>query len=191
MYEPVPPPAEVVHHDTPASRIGIEALVGGGAVGFIDSAARNTVNTGGSWDARLTFGSRLPIAIEGAYVGSAQSIEALGLSTNSRLVGNGVEGDLRLNFTNYKVQPYVFGGAGWTHYQITNSATNTSSVLSSDDVGTVPLGAGISIRPAKGFLVDVRGTYRAVFDDTMFDRITNSNNSMQNWSALGRLGFEF
>jgi len=192
MYEPVPPPpAEVVRHDTPASKIGIEALVGGGAVGFIDSAARNTVNTGGSWDVRLTFGSRLPIAIEGAYVGSAQSIEALGLSTNSRLIGNGVEGDLRLNFTNYMVQPYIFGGAGWTHYQITNSATNTSSVLSSDDVGTVPLGAGISIRPAKGFLVDVRGTYRAVFDDTMFDRITNSNNSMQNWSALGRLGFEF
>jgi hypothetical protein len=191
MYEPAPPPAEVVHHDTPASKIGIEALVGGGAVGFIDSAARNTVNTGGTWDARLTFGSRLPIAIEGAYVGSAQSIEALGLSTNSRLIGNGVEGDLRLNFTNYMVQPYIFGGAGWTHYQITNSSTNTSSVLSSDDVGTVPLGAGISIRPAKGFLIDVRGTYRAVFDDTMFDRITNSNNSMQNWSALGRLGFEF
>jgi hypothetical protein len=192
MYEPVPPPApEVVHHGGPPSQIGIEALVGGGAVGFIDSAARNTVNTGGSWDARLTFGSRLPIAVEGAYVGSAQTIDALGLSSNSRLIGNGVEGDLRLNFTNYMVQPYIFGGAGWTHYQITNSATNTSSVLSSDDVGTVPLGAGISIRPTKGFLVDVRGTYRAVFDDSMFDRITNTNNSMQNWSALGRLGFEF
>ena len=106
-------------------------------------------------------------------------------------IGNGVEGDLRLNFTNYMVQPYVFGGAGWTHYQITNSATNTSSVLSADDVGTVPLGAGITIRPAKAFLVDIRGTYRAVFNDTMFDRVTNSNNSMQNWGATGRVGFEF
>ncbi len=191
MYEPVPPPAPEAHHGGPSSRIGIEALVGGGAVGFIDSAVRNTVNTGGTWDARLTFGSRLPIAIEGAYVGSAQTIEALGLSTNSRLIGNGVEGDLRLNFTNYMVQPYVFGGAGFTHYQITNTATNTSSVLSTDDVGTVPLGAGISIRPTKAFLIDVRGTYRAVFNDTMFDRITNSNNSMQNWGAIGRVGFEF
>jgi len=191
MYEPMPAPAPVAHHDKPPSKIGIEALVGGGAVGFIDSAVRNTVNTGGSWDARLTFGSRLPIAIEGAYVGSAQNIDALGLSTNNHLIGNGVEGDLRLNFTTYKVQPYIFGGAGWTHYQITNSATNTSSVLSSDDVGTIPLGAGISIRPGKAFLIDVRGTYRAVFNDTMFDRVTNSNNSMQNWGALGRLGFEF
>jgi len=175
----------------PPSKIGIDATVGGGAVGFIDTAVRNTVNTGGTWDARLTFGARLPIAIEGAYVGSTQNIDALGLSTNSRLIGNGVEGDLRLNFTNYMVQPYIFGGAGWTHYQITNSTTNTSSVLSTDDVGTVPLGAGISIRPTKAFLIDVRGTYRAVFNDTMFDRVTNSNNSMQNWGAIGRVGFEF
>ena len=191
MYEPVPAPVPVAHHDVPPSKIGIEALVGGGAVGFIDSAVRNTVNTGGTWDARLTFGSRLPVAIEGAYVGSAQNIDALGLSTNTHLIGNGVEGDLRLNFTNYMVQPYIFGGAGWTHYQITNTATNTSSVLSTDDVGTVPLGAGISIRPTKAFLIDVRGTYRAVFNDTMFDRVTNSNNSMQNWGAVGRVGFEF
>ncbi len=191
MYEPAPPPPAAHHDNTPPSKFGIEATVGGGAVGFIDSAVRNTVNTGGTWDARLTFGSRLPIAIEGAYVGSAQTIDALGLASNTRLIGNGVEGDLRLNFTNYMVQPYVFGGAGWTHYQITNSPTNTSSVLSSDDVGTVPLGAGISVRPTKAFLIDVRGTYRAVFNDTMFDRITSSNNSMQNWGAIGRVGFEF
>jgi outer membrane protein OmpA-like peptidoglycan-associated protein len=190
MYEPAPAP--VAHHDnSPPSKIGIDATVGGGAVGFIDTAVRNTVQTGGTWDARLTFGARLPIAIEGAYVGSAQNIDALGLSNDTRLIGNGVEGDLRLNFTNYMVQPYIFGGAGWTHYQITNSTTNTSSVLSTDDVGTVPLGAGISIRPTKAFLIDVRGTYRAVFNDTMFDRVTNSNNSMQNWGAIGRVGFEF
>src|SRR3954467_977973 len=80
VYEPAP--AAVAHHDnTPPSRLGIEAAVGGGAVGFIDNAVRNTVNTGGTWDARLTFGSRLPIAIEGAYVGSVQNIDALGLST--------------------------------------------------------------------------------------------------------------
>jgi outer membrane protein OmpA-like peptidoglycan-associated protein len=194
MFEPVPvavPVAVPVHHPGPPSVMGIEASVGGGAVGFIDSAVRSNVNTGGAWDARMTFGSRLPVAIEGAYVGSAQNIDALGLSTNSHLVGNGVEGDLRLNFTNYKVQPYIFGGAGWTRYQIYNSALNTSDISSRDDVGTVPLGAGISIRPAQVFLIDVRGTYRAVFNDTMFNQITNTNNSMQNWNVAGRVGFEF
>jgi outer membrane protein OmpA-like peptidoglycan-associated protein len=190
MYEPVPAPV-VVHHPGPPSVMGIEASVGGGAVGFIDSSLRNNVNTGGAWDARLTFGSRLPIAIEGAYVGSIQGINALGLATNANLVGNGVEGDLRLNFTNYKVQPYIFGGAGWTHYQINNSVSNTSDISASDNVGTVPLGAGLSIRPAQVFLIDIRGTYRAVFNDTMFDRVTSTSNSMQNWNVAGRIGFEF
>ena len=139
----------------------------------------------------MTFGSRLPVAIEGAYIGSSQNIDALGLSTNSHLVGNGVEGDLRLNFTNYMVQPYIFGGAGWTRYQVYNTTTNTSDIASHDDVGTVPLGAGLSIRPAKVFLIDVRGTYRAVFNDTMFDRVTTTSNSMQNWNVGGRIGFEF
>jgi peptidoglycan-associated lipoprotein len=191
MYEPAPAPMPVVHHDVPPSVMGIEASVGGGAVGFIDSAVRNNVNTGGAWDARLTFGSRLPVAIEGAYIGSTQSIDALGLSTNSRLMGNGVEGDLRLNFTNYKVQPYIFGGAGWTRYQIYNTNVNTSDISTRDDVGTVPLGAGLAIRPAQVFLIDIRGTYRAVFNDTMFDRVTNTSNSMQNWNVAGRIGFEF
>jgi hypothetical protein len=191
MYEPLPGPAPAAHRAGPPSQLGIEASLGGGAVGFIDSSVRNTVNTGGTWDVRLTFGTRLPIAIEGAYIGSAQSLDVLGLASNATLVGNGVEGDLRLNFSNYNVQPYIFGGAGWTHYQITNSAVNTSSVTSTDNVGTVPLGAGISIRPSQVFIIDIRGTYRAVFDDTMFDRITNTNNSMQNWSAAGRVGFEF
>jgi Outer membrane protein beta-barrel domain len=191
MYEPVPAPAPVAHKEGPPSVMGIEAAVGGGAVAFIDSAVRNNVNTGGSWEARLTFGSRLPIAIEGAYVGSTQNIDVLGLATNARLMGNGVEGDLRLNFTNYMVQPYIFGGAGWTHYQINNTVINTSDISTHDDVGTVPLGAGISIRPAKVFLIDVRGTYRAVFNDTMFERVTNTSNSMQNWNVGGRVGFEF
>jgi OmpA family len=191
MYEPVPAPMPVAHKDVPPSVMGIQASVGGGAVGFIDQAVRNNVNTGGSWEARLTFGSRLPVAIEGAYIGSSQNIDALGLSTNSHLVGNGVEGDLRLNFTNYMVQPYIFGGAGWTHYQVFNSVTNTSDITNHDDVGTVPLGAGLSIRPAKVFLIDVRGTYRAVFNDTMFDRVTTTSNSMQNWNVAGRIGFEF
>jgi hypothetical protein len=194
MFEPVPvavPVAVPVKKDVPPSVMGIEASVGGGAVGFIDSSVRNNINTGGAWDARLTFGSRLPIAIEGAYVGSVQGVTALGLATNANLVGNGVEGDLRLNFTSYKVQPYIFGGAGWTNYQIRNSALNTSDISTSDNVGTVPLGAGISLRPAKVFLIDVRGTYRAVFNDTMLDRVTNTSNSMQNWNVAGRIGFEF
>ena len=186
----VPPPV-AVNPDKPASGLGIEATVGGGAIGFIDEGARNVANTGASWDARLMFGSRLPIAVEGAYVGSVQGVDALGLSTNSLLVGNGVEGTLRINLTRMRVQPYLFGGVGWTHYQLSNTATNTSNVLGRDDIGTVPMGAGITARVGRGFIFDARGTYRATFDDQLMQGQSVNDTSMQTWNATGRVGFEF
>jgi hypothetical protein len=175
----------------PPSGLGVEATVGAGAIGFIDEGARRAAGTGATWDARLMFGSRLPIAVEGAYVGSVQNIDALGLSTDSLLVSNGVEGTLRLNLTRARVQPYLFGGVGWAHYQLSNTATNTSSVLGKDDVGTVPLGGGVTARLGRGFIVDARGTYRATFDDDLLRAQVVTNNTMQSWSGAARIGFEF
>ena len=195
-YAPIAeiPPTTSPSPDRPPSRIGIEATVGAGAIGFIDETARNATQTGATWDARMLFGSRSLIAVEGAYVGSVQNIEALGLSTSSLLLGNGVEGTLRVNVTRTRVQPYLFGGVGWTHYQLTNAQANTSSLLGSDDVGTVPLGAGLSARLGSAFILDIRGTYRATFGGDMFQGValnTDSSNAMQTWSASGRVGFEF
>ena len=73
------PPAPVPKKGPP-SRIGIEAAVGLGAVGFIEQGAKDMTQIGEQWDARLTFGSRSYIAVEAAYIGSVQSIDALGLS---------------------------------------------------------------------------------------------------------------
>jgi hypothetical protein len=184
---PPPPPART----RPPSVIGMEATIGGGVVGFIDDSSKNVAKTGGSWDARLMFGSRLPIAVEAAYVGSAQSIEALGLSTDSLLVGHGIEGMLRINLTTARVQPYLFGGAGYTRYALNNTSTNTSSVLGHDDIGTVPLGVGLTGRLGRGFILDVRGTYRATFNDDMLRSMNTDENSLQSWNASGRVGFEF
>ena len=190
--EPIPEPFPApVAPKGPPSVLGVEATVGGGAIGFVEEGARSVTGTGATWDARLMFGSRLPIAIEGAYVGSVQNIEALGLSTDSLLIGNGVEGALRVNLTQMRVQPYLFGGVGWTHYQLNNTATNTSSILPRDDIGTVPLGAGVSGRLGRGFIVDARGTYRATFDDDLLRAQATTSNTMQSWSAAGRVGFEF
>lgn len=190
----IPPSTPQPVRSRPPSRIGIETTVGAGAIGFIDQTARDATQTGASWDARMTFGSRLPIALEAAYIGSAQNIEALGLSTSSVLLGNGAEGTLRINITRSRVQPYLFGGVGWTHYSLTNSQTNTSSVLTKDDVGTVPLGAGLSARLGGFFILDIRGTYRATFGGDMFQGLavgSDNSNAMQSWNAAGRVGVEF
>src|SRR6185295_12788955 len=65
-----PPPRP----DLPPSRIGVGLTLGGGATGFWQEGTRGFVDTGGMWEARLAFGTRLPVAFEAAYVGSAQGI---------------------------------------------------------------------------------------------------------------------
>jgi outer membrane protein OmpA-like peptidoglycan-associated protein len=197
----VPPPAPVSLAPPPAkppgppSRIGIEAAVGAGAIGFTDGATRGFTNTGTSWDARMIFGSRSPIAIEAAYVGSAQGINALGLDNDALLVGQGAEGNLRLNLTTRRVQPYLFGGIGWTRYNLERTTTSTSSVRAVDDVGTVPMGVGLTARLTRSFFIDARGTYRYSFYDNMLDVASSSaglgDAPLQTWNASGRLGFEF
>lgn len=191
--QPMPPPP--AKPQGPPSKIGIEAAIGAGAIGFTDTSTRGFTNTGTTWDARMTFGSRSPIAIEAAYVGSAQGINALGLDTDALLLGQGAEGTLRLNLTQRRVQPYFFGGVGWTHYNIERSSLATSSVRASDDVGTVPMGAGITARLTRSFFIDARGTYRFAFSDDMLNLASSSaglgDAPLQTWSASGRLGFEF
>src|SRR5262249_17473757 len=157
--------------------------------GFIDTNSRAVSGTGASWDARLMFGSQLPIAVEAAYVGSVQNIDALGLSRNAVLVGNGVEGTLRVNLIRARIQPYLFGGAGWTPYQLANTSTVRSSVLAMDEIGTVPMGAGITARVVGALIFDVRATYRATFNDQLLRSTGADRNSMQTWNVGGRVGF--
>ena len=111
------------------------------------------------------------------------------------LLGNGAEGTLRLNFTQSRVQPYIFGGGGFTHYQVTNTNVNLSSVAGGDNVGTVPTGLGLSARLSREFLIDVRGTYRFAFNDTLLDvasaDIGGGTPRLDSWNVAGRLGFEF
>jgi hypothetical protein len=186
-----PPPEEPTR---PPSRIGVAAMVGGGVTGFVDEEVRNFTDPGGSWDARLTVGTQSPLALEAAYIGSAQNIDALGLDSDALLLGQGAEGTARLNLGRFAVQPYLFGGVGWMHYQLERTPSNTSSIRESDDVLNVPFGAGIGFRIARGVLLDLRATGRAAFDDDLMDvpyANTGKEARLHSWNAAGRLGVEF
>jgi len=203
VMPPAPPaqpmPAEQPHpaggRTTPYSYIGVETVAGGGATGFVDNGARNFTDTGGAWNARVSAGTRLPVAVEAAYIGSTQGMKGLGLENNAQLMGNGVEGTLRLNFTTTRIQPYIFGGVGWTNYQIRNTQIASSDLNKSDNVLEVPFGIGLSGRIYQGFIMDLRGTGRAAFDDTLFDRVaaaTGAGNSRLNsWTGTAQIGYEF
>ena len=181
---------------------GMALSVGGGVVNFFDKDARDITGPGGSWEARLTVGTRSPLAFEAAYVGSAQNVQALGLDRDAYLLGTSFEGDARLNFTTMALQPYIFGGIGYTQYNVENASFNTSSIDDEEHMGHIPVGAGLGWQYG-GLLLDVRGTLRAAFNDglkqqgeTDTEVIPDENESagraeLDTWNLTGRVGFEF
>lgn len=203
--EPMVAPQRSARVDDDASddhlvtRIGMSATVGGGVVDFLDGEARDMADLGGAWEARLTVGTRLPVALEAAYVGSVHNIDALGLDSSAVLLGSAVEADLRVNFTTWMLQPYVFGGIGYTRYDVSNDDFNTSSVNDEEEMGHIPLGAGLGYQFG-GLLVDLRGTVRPAFQDDLVDEPaieddpldeTDTATDLDTWSVTARLGWEF
>jgi hypothetical protein len=165
--------------------------IGAGVTGFTDSNMRDYANVGGSWEARLTAGTRSTLAVEAAYVGSAQSIDALGLDNNAILVGNGAEGLARVNLTKSGVQPFIVAGVGWTRYDTTNADVNTSAVSSKDNVFQIPLGLGVGYRYDK-FIFDARAMFRPSFDNDLVAKQTGgSTTRLDSLTGMIHGGFEF
>jgi hypothetical protein len=207
--EPLPPPAPVPPPDMgaasagvarsaeeahlPISKIGMGLTAGGGVIGFNDSRSSDLTDTGGMWEVRLTAGTRLPLALDVAYVGSAQSMNIAGLNTDAYLLGNGAEGALRLQWPTGPVRPFVFGGVGWTHYTIQRTEIAGGLDRQRDDVGTIPLGGGIAASVGRGVFLEVRFTERLAWDDDLLRPLVTSteDGDLDTWNIGLRLGGEF
>lgn len=182
--------------DDTLEQYGIAVALGGGVAGFTNDTMRDFTNDGGAWNVRATFGTRYPIAFEGEYTGTAQSIDALGLDDDALLVGNGLQGAVRVNILDMNIQPFVFGGLAWRHYELADEGINTSAVENSDDVLEIPVGAGVAWK-YRGFMLDVRGEYRYArfenmvpeFDDAGF--LEEGGATMNRYGAVANLGYAF
>jgi hypothetical protein len=180
----------------PASGFGMAVMAGGGVTDFTQGNTRGFTGTGGSWDARLAFGTRTWVGFEASYVGGANSIHNLGIANNNtNLVRNGVEGMLRINAPLYAgntlLEPYIGGGVGWNSYRVTNYNANLSSAsvsANSDNTVSVPLAAGFALG-YKGFVVDARFTIRPTYSQTLLT--DESSSALTNWDVGGMLGYEF
>lgn len=174
--------------------IGFSISAAGGLSVFSRSNARNFLDTGGTWDVRGVFGTRTLVGLEGAYVGSANGLDAPGGFTRT-LYGNGLEGSLRLNLMRNGLvraeggarglQPYLLGGVGWTHYHLSNNIA-TASVDNSDDTIQVPVGGGLSYYFNNRMLLDARFAYRFAFSDNLIQ-----GSSLDNYNVTARIGAEF
>jgi hypothetical protein len=197
-----PPPTAVVHTQDTMARIGFGLTLGGGVEGFTNDTLRASTDDGGDWTVRAIFGTKLPVALEASYMGSAQNIAALGLDSNALLVGNGVGGNVRINALSgdAPVQPFIYGGVAWRRYQLTNSDFNTSDVNDQDDVLELPVGLGVAYKVGN-FMFDARGEFRGSFyedlvparsNDDLEVSITNDNNAaMHRWGVQANIGVEF
>jgi outer membrane protein OmpA-like peptidoglycan-associated protein len=165
--------------------------VGGGVTGFIDDEMRSFTETAGSWEGRLTLGTRQRLAIEASYLGSVQSVETLGLDEDAVLISNGVGGALRLNALTGNAQPYVIAGAAWRRYDVVNDDFNTSSMNDDDNVLETPVGLGLNLRYGR-LILDARGVYRRVFYDDLIQTVPGQDEpDLHNWNANLMGGFEF
>ena len=176
------------------SRYGLSVAAGGGVMGFLGGTIRDYTAPGGTWDVRVTFGTRKRLAGEVMYYGVAQGIDALGLDDDATLVGHGLDGALRLNVLGRgDLQPYILGGLGWTHYGLRNAETNISNVQSSDNLLHVPLAVGTAYYFGN-FLVDVRGTVRTAFGEDLLRAEPEGpevSSDLSTWAVTARVGWEF
>jgi len=171
--------------------VGVALSVGGGVDDFAGSM-HNTTNIGGSWNARLTFGTRSYLAGEVSYIGSAQTYNTIA-NNSGTLTGNGAQAALRLNATtDYPVQPFIYGGVAWRHYDLTTSTAALADVAQSSDVLEVPAGGGVAAY-FENLMIDVRGEYRfAWYGDNLSGSTSgNGTGALSRWGVSGNIGYVF
>jgi hypothetical protein len=163
-------------------------LAGGGVTDYFSQAVKDQLGTGGSWDLRLGFGNRSYLGAELAYVGSARKAGSLG----SDLFTNGAEAVMRVQYPwsdgEWLVEPFAFGGVGWTHFQITDATT--AAMASSDDVFVMPVGGGVTLG-YDHLLLDTRFTYRHTFDAKLIRDADGSAAEMNSWAITAAIGYRF
>ena len=169
--------AAPAHADERATGIGVTVSAGGGITGFSDRTMDGVANTGLSWGARVAVGSRLPLALEAEYLGNSYTLDMAG-SQGVTLDGECVAAALRFTpLPRERWSPFAFAGLGWQRYTFVGAPVDAmTSMHLSRDALVVPLGAGVQLRAADGFVFDLRGAYRAGQADT--------------WGASATIGLE-
>ena len=171
----------------PRSRIGLALMLGGGVGDFSNDSINAATGMAGSWNLRLSAGTRLPFAWEAAYIGGANEVTGAQAGANEYLLRNGAEGGLRFNvpflWRSGMVEPFAAGGIGWTRYTAVND--EGAGVSGQDDVLVVPLGGGLATS-IRGVTAEARFTYRLAYEDEMF-----GDRDMGNWNVALGVGAEF
>ena len=105
-----------------------------------------------------------------------------------------LEGNFRLNapflVNETLIEPFGFIGLGWSHYYL-SSLQGQIVTVRSDDVGTIPMGAGLAFA-YHGFLAEARFTYRPTWGSSGFVLANDGRTfDLDSWNVGAMVGFEF
>jgi hypothetical protein len=174
--------------------------LGLGVMKFSGGTADGAADIGASYDVRAGFRTHALVGVEAAYIGSSQSITALGLDPDAKIRSHGIEAVARLSLENVaaanlgpmRIEPFLFGGLAFQRFTLVDEGTNTSNVAAGDNVIAIPIGAGASGRWGR-VDVDTRVTWRRTFDNDMFRTPagTRADAALSHWTLGARAGVEF
>jgi hypothetical protein len=174
--------------------IGVSFQVGGGIGGFTDGDINDISNgdVGGVWQFRSTIGSHIPIGVDLAYNGTAYDLQTFnGATTSDSLIGTNLEGALRWNILpHYMINPYLFAGVGWQHYDLNDNTLADEGIDTTDDFAVFPMGVGVAYRDPSGLTAELRGVFRAAEDTTFIRDASGDSARMDTWEASAGIGYE-
>jgi hypothetical protein len=189
----------LVHAQNSPSFADVRA--GGGISDFTGAAASNLTKLGAEWEVRTGLNLGMPFKLEGGYVGSTHPINNV-LSPfapgGPSIRSNGLEVLANYEFASrFRAKPFVFGGFGWDHWNLSGGAQNNPmAIKGSDDTLAFPFGAGVRVPVATHWDLDGRFTYRGQLLDDMLQ--TNSAGqpnagakSLTTWATTARVGYVF
>jgi hypothetical protein len=116
------------------------------------------------------------IGIEGQYLGATNSTSLANTVLFDHVTTNGLLGDVRVGVP-FVVEPFVFGGLGWMHFNVTGPATSRT-----DDSLVFPVGGGLEAHLGSSWLIGARFTYNFVNSG-----VANKANS-DLWTATANIG---
>lgn len=188
---------DAVHDSDRPSTVGLSLVASGGVTGFTNQVLRDVTSNpvNGLWSLRATIGSRTPIGLDVAYVGTAVSLNSLAGSSSGTLLGTTLEGAVRFNaWPHYDWNPYVFAGVGWQRYDVSGTTFTrvVDGIADSDNSITFPLGVGLSYRHTSGLVLDLRGTFRFNTNSGLVANSLESSDTapLHTWEASAGVGFE-
>ncbi len=138
---------------------------GAGYTDFAKGNIKDASTGGGAAGARITIGTRSPLALEIGYLGTISEERTLQVDNHVGLATHTVEGNARVNFSLWRVQPFITGGVGWINlhsYGRDDAPIAAANFNHNDNSLVVPVGAGLAGYVGKHGLLDARFNYSFV-----------------------------